>query len=146
MERRDFLKNCVLACGAGAVLSVALAGCKSIYEATSTLDNNRLKLKRTEFTDTEGQQRTFVLLRSEKLEFPIALYKKSHPELADVFTALSTKCTHSGCEVKPNNVSLVCPCHGSEFSNKGAVMNPPAERDLKQYTVTTDNENIFVQL
>jgi len=145
MERRDFLKTCVLACGAGTALSIALGGCKTVYEATSSLENNILKVKKTEFTDAEGKKRSFVLLRNTKSEFPIALYRTETVQ-QDVFTALSTQCTHSGCEVQPNNVSLVCPCHGSEFSNKGAVMNPPAERDLKQYTVTTDNENIFVQL
>lgn len=145
MERRDFLKNCFAACAAGAVLSIALQSCKSIYEATVSLDSNRLKLLKSEFTDSEGQARAFVRIRHEKLEFPVVIYKTTVNQ-QEVYTALSTKCTHSGCEVQPNKVSLVCPCHGSEFSNKGVVLNPPAERDLKQYSVTTDNENIYVQL
>lgn len=145
MERRDFLKSCFVACAAGVVIATALQSCKTIYEAGVALENNQLKLKKSEFTDAEGLPRAFVRIRHEKLEFPVVIYKSS-VEQKDVYTALSTRCTHSGCEVQPNKVSLVCPCHGSEFSNKGVVMNPPAERDLKQYLVTTDNENIFVQL
>lgn len=141
MERRDFLKSCVAACAVGSVLAVALQSCKTAYVATSTLENNRLKVKKSEFTDENSQARAFVVLRSSKLNFPIVVYKSN-----DVYTALSTECTHSSCEIQPNKVSLVCPCHGSEFSNTGKVLNPPAERDLKQYTITTDTDYFYVQL
>lgn len=141
MERRDFLKSCVAACAAGSVLAIALQSCKTAFVATSTLENNQLKVKKSEFTDENAQTRAFVVLRSEKLNFPIAVYKSN-----ETYTALSTQCTHSGCEIQPNKVSLVCPCHGSEFSNTGKVLNPPAERELKQYTITTDTDYFYVQL
>ncbi len=141
MERRDFFKTCAIACGAGVALSIALQSCKTAYMAASSLENNQLKVKKSEFTDENSQTRAFVILRSDQLDFPVAVYKSG-----DTYTALSTKCTHSGCEVQPNKVSLVCPCHGSEFSNTGKVMNPPAERDLKQYIVTTDTDYFYVQL
>lgn len=145
MERRDFLKTCFYATSAGAVMSVAMQSCKSVHYASAELENSRLKISKSEFTDQEGQKRAFVVVRNDKLDFPIAVYLKNI-EQRDKFIALSTRCTHSGCEVQPNKVSLVCPCHGSEFSTDGAVMNPPAERDLKQYHITTDNENIYVQI
>ena len=42
--------------------------------------------------------------------------------------ALSTRCTHRGCEVEPASDRLVCPCHGSEYSLDGAVLRGPAPR------------------
>lgn len=141
MERRYFLKTCFLACAAGAVTSAALAGCKSIYYAQASIADKVLSVKKTEFTDEKGKARGFVVVRNDKLEFPIVIYKST-----DMYTALSTKCTHSGCEIVPNAATLVCPCHGSEFSNTGKVLNPPAETDLKSYTVTTTSEDVLIQI
>lgn len=49
-----------------------------------------------------------------------------------VFTAI---CTHENCTIDrfqaPN---FVCPCHGSQFSQAGAVQTGPATRSLRQYT------------
>jgi Rieske Fe-S protein len=56
------------------------------------------------------------------------------------------ECTHKGCELQPHGSYLSCPCHGSEFNNKGAVQNPPAEHSLKTFNVITDNENIYVSI
>ncbi|HTF05305.1 MAG TPA: Rieske (2Fe-2S) protein [Bacteroidia bacterium] len=141
MERRSFIKTCALICAGGTAVSMLLSSCKSVYYATAVVDNKTITLKKTEFTNEEGVLRAFVVVRNDRLEFPICIYR-----FDKTYIALSTKCTHSGCEVQPNATTLVCPCHGSEFSNKGKVMNPPAESDLKQYIVTEDNENILVQL
>ncbi len=145
MERRDFLRTCLLACASGAVASIAFSGCKSVYYASYTIQNKHARFNKSQFKDENGKQRPFVVLRNVGEEFPIVVYALIEGEKTS-YIALSTKCTHSGCEVQPNKVSLVCPCHGSEFSNKGKVLNPPAENDLQQYQVTEDNENIIVQL
>jgi Rieske Fe-S protein len=50
------------------------------------------------------------------------------------FTALTATCTHEGCTVSGyQNGSYVCPCHGSQFSTNGAVLNGPASRPLTSY-------------
>jgi cytochrome b6-f complex iron-sulfur subunit len=56
------------------------------------------------------------------------------------------ECTHKGCELIPQGDYLVCPCHGSEFSNNGQVLNPPAEDNLKTFITESDNENIYILL
>jgi glycine/D-amino acid oxidase-like deaminating enzyme/nitrite reductase/ring-hydroxylating ferredoxin subunit len=47
--------------------------------------------------------------------------------------ALSTTCTHLGCEVRfnPAERSWDCPCHGSRFAVDGTVLEGPAVRPLK---------------
>jgi cytochrome b6-f complex iron-sulfur subunit len=146
MERKEFIKTCGLACLGGVILSTGIQSCgSSAYYAKSTYVGNKLSVKKSEFVNaTEGQNsiRNFVLVKSDKLEFPICVYRFSESS----YSALSTKCTHSGCEVKPQQQLLVCPCHGSEFTNKGEVQNPPAEENLKTYKITTDNEFIYIEL
>lgn len=56
---------------------------------------------------------------------------------AQEYAALSTRCTHQGCDVNtPANGSITCPCHGSRFSLNGAVLTGPATQQLKTYTLT----------
>ena len=56
------------------------------------------------------------------------------------------ECTHRSCELETEGNYLMCPCHGSEFTNKGIVQNPPAEHNLKTFNLKIDNENIYIQL
>lgn len=76
------------------------------------------------------------------LEFPIYLYRFSDNE----YTALLMKCTHQGNELQASGNHLHCSVHGSEFNNKGVVAQGPAERNLRSFKVSFDNEKIFIDL
>ena len=54
--------------------------------------------------------------------------------------ALSNICTHLGCGVRYNGTQgiLQCPCHGSEYSLTGQVLQGPAVRPLTRYTTQLD--------
>jgi Rieske Fe-S protein len=45
----------------------------------------------------------------------------------------SAVCTHLGCTVAWNSLekSFDCPCHGSRFSNRGKIINGPANANLE---------------
>jgi len=61
-------------------------------------------------------------------------------------TALSSKCTHQGCEVGlPQSGKLTCPCHSSQFDETGAVLRGPATAPLKKYTASISGTVITVQ-
>jgi Rieske Fe-S protein len=51
---------------------------------------------------------------------------------AETFKILSLNCTHNGCPIETNNSgeSWECPCHGSQFSKLGCVLQGPAQRPL----------------
>lgn len=52
--------------------------------------------------------------------------------------ALYRKCTHLDCVVRWNEERrrFNCPCHGSQFSENGDVLNPPAPRPLVRFPIT----------
>ena len=54
--------------------------------------------------------------------------------------ALSSICTHQGCEVRYDRTGKVlnCPCHGSRFSLAGSVLRGPAASPLKKYATQFD--------
>jgi cytochrome b6-f complex iron-sulfur subunit len=50
------------------------------------------------------------------------------------FTALSSVCTHAACQITGySGSSFVCPCHGSQFSTSGKVLNGPAAANLRTF-------------
>ena len=57
------------------------------------------------------------------------------------FLALSRECTHLGCTVPwvDDEGRFVCPCHSSEYDEKGAVVSPPAPRPLDLYAIRIEN-------
>lgn len=146
MDRKEFLKTCGFACLGSTALATLVQSCASTnYFAQSALEESRILIRKTEFLKTEKEkttERKFVLIKSEKFGFPICIYKISETE----YSALLMQCTHKGCELHPQGNFLVCPCHGSEFTNKGVVQNPPAEENLKTFKTSTDNENIYILL
>ena len=146
MDRKEFIKTCGYACLGGTALVALLQSCASTnYFAQTAFEENRILIKKTEFLKTEKEkiaERKFVLVKTEKFGYPIGIYKINENE----YSALLLQCTHKGCELQPHGNFLVCPCHGSEFTNKGVVQNPPAEQNLKTFKTSTDNENIYIYL
>jgi cytochrome b6-f complex iron-sulfur subunit len=47
--------------------------------------------------------------------------------------AISTVCTHLGCTVNPTETGFDCPCHGSQYDDRGDVIGGPAPKSLAWY-------------
>ena len=145
MERRNFIKKCCFTAVGVPLSSGILQSCGSIYYAQSTLTNNVLSVKKSEFwsiVKEKKKNRTFVILTTETESFPICLYKVENNN----YVASLLRCTHQGCELNVGGGIYSCPCHGSEFSNTGKVLEGPAQDNLKTYIIKTDNENIHISL
>lgn len=144
MERRKFIKNCCFTSVGIALTGSVLQSCGSIYYATANRKGNRYVIAKSEFLKNENstETRPFVLIKSEDSEFPICVYKIEE----NTYVASLLKCTHRACELNVGGGIYSCPCHGSEFSIKGKVLEGPAEEDLKTFKIETDNENIYVIL
>jgi cytochrome b6-f complex iron-sulfur subunit len=55
---------------------------------------------------------------------------------ADGFYAISSVCTHLGCNVKRGGPGFECPCHGSQYDQNGAVVKGPAPKSLAWYSLS----------
>lgn len=139
MNRREFLDRgltlptCALVGG----LSLPLAGCIGFHYVNTTVEGNRLIIRRTDF----GEGR-FVLVDAPGLQLPLYVYRLDD----GAFSAVSTRCMHRGCQVEPAADHLVCPCHGSEYTNTGEVLKGPTQRPLRRLLVTADAERIVIEL
>ena len=61
--------------------------------------------------------------------------------------AVDSICTHQGCAVELLGKDLFCPCHGSSFNSiTGGVINGPAQRSLRSYSVSDVDGNIVITL
>lgn len=127
------------------MVAPALSSCQSTHYATGTIELNGLSIPKTEFTYLKKDKpviREYIIVRNDKLEFPIYLYRFSDNE----YSALLMKCTHQGNELQASGDHLNCSAHGSEFNNKGVVAQGPAENNLRSFRVSSDNEKIFIDL
>lgn len=144
MERKEFIKTCGYACLGGSALIALLQSCASTnYFAKTTYASSQIILPKSEFTEIKKNKiilRKYVLVRNAKFNYPISVHQLSE----DNYSALLMECTHNGCELQPSGNFLICPCHGSEFTNTGIVQNPPAEQNLQTFKTSTDNENIYI--
>jgi len=62
------------------------------------------------------------------------------------FLAIYRRCTHLGCAVPFDQGSgqFVCPCHGSEFTPDGDVLNTPAPRPLDLFQLSINEAGEIV--
>lgn len=144
MERRKFIKTCCYTAVGIPFGASLLQSCGAIYYAASTVENQRITVSKSEFIETkESKQRTrdFVLLNIQGLGFPICLY-----DVKGKYTASLLKCTHRGCELNVGGGIYSCPCHGSEFSTTGQVLEGPADQNLKVFKTETDEKNIYIYI
>lgn len=145
MERRKFIAHCCQTAIGIPVAASLLASCGTMYYAQVTTEADKLVVAKTEFTTLKrGKQAShkFVLLKTPQTSFPICLY---HFE-GDRYVASLLQCTHRGCELNVGGGIYTCPCHGSEFSTEGKLLEGPADQDLKTFIVKTDHEHIYIYL
>ena len=63
------------------------------------------------------------------------------------FVALTAICTHEQCTVTGFQSSrYVCPCHGSQYSTSGTVVQGPATRALQQFATRFANNVLTITL
>lgn len=65
-----------------------------------------------------------------------------------ILYAVSSKCTHLGCDVVYDRESglIVCPCHNSQYALDGSNRKGPAKRPLQRYDTTRRQGRVIVTL
>jgi Rieske Fe-S protein len=128
MLRRDFV---VLG-----VSAVALGGCAGVRYVTPRAEPGRLIIS------TVALMEGHAFVQAASMPRPVYVRRLDSGEVV----ALLASCTHQGCQPEPVADRLVCPCHGSEFSSLGLVLQGPAERPLTRYRVTEAADEIVIWL
>jgi Rieske Fe-S protein len=144
MDRRRFTTTCI-GCVSSVFIAPLLTACQSTHYVAGTIESDRLAVPKAEFTYLKKDQpivREYIIVRNERLEFPIYLYRFSENE----YSAVLMKCTHQGNELNASGDHLHCSAHGSEFNNQGIVAQGPAEANLRAFRISTDAANIFIDL
>lgn len=134
LSRREFTRHAGLALlsvsGAAALVT---ASCSNNGNPTGPASGGSLQIDLAKYASLEqvGGGQAFDYEGT-----PIYVFRTGDA----AFRALSRVCTHAGCTVSWNKSSdkFACPCHGSEFSEKGAVLRGPAKRALQEFTATYD--------
>ena len=122
-----------------------MQSCESIYYASASRSNNKLVIAKSEFLKEKKEKtitRNFVIVKAADYQFPICIYRTKE----DNYIASLLECTHNSCELNVGGGIYTCPCHGSEFSTTGKVLEGPAINDLKTFKTTTDHENVYIIL
>ncbi len=143
MHRKEFLKWCGGSCLSMIGLSWMAEGCTSVKYIQGAIVNRQLVIRKEEFVVVKNDKKSFlqyVIVKVDQLSYPVVVYRFSD----DLFTALLMECPHQHVELNANGSILTCPAHGSEFDNKGEVLQGPAEEHLTSFRVTVDHLNVYV--
>ncbi|MDZ4746148.1 MAG: Rieske 2Fe-2S domain-containing protein [bacterium] len=142
MQRSDFLRTTGIASltvlGGAVCITPLLTGCAAGKYIDGTEASGTITVPLSAFTD----QPSAIVRKTGMMKGPIHVVRNSD----NTFVALSLLCTHKGCVVRPVGNAFECPCHGSEFDSKGAVLSPPAKEPLVQYATTTDGTYVHIKL
>jgi len=139
MRRRDFVLRLPVL-GSGLALgasTLSLVACAGVRYVTPRMEGGRLVVPLSEL-EAAGE----LFVQSPAMSRPVYVRRLAGGELVAVLAS----CTHAGCQPEPAGDRLACPCHGSEFSFDGGVLQGPAERPLARYPVAIEGADVVVRL
>lgn len=138
IDRNEFIKASALLASAGAMVlgGAKLAhsqeeDAKPVWEANlgkiKELNEKEPTLVKAKFFDADG-----VMMDEEKL---YVRWEKINKNIGR-WIILSAFCTHLKCIIEFDETEEIfqCPCHGSQFSLEGEVLNRPAKHPLDDYS------------
>lgn len=145
MDRKEFIKVCGGTCLGLVGIALLNQSCTGTHYVQGSSTENKLSVLKTEFKIIKKNKpdfRKYIVVKNDKLDFPIIVYREDE----NSYEAMLMKCTHQGIELNVNGDILSCSAHGSEFSNKGEVIQGPADQKLKTFPVSVDEKNIYIQI
>lgn len=83
-----------------------------------------------------------VAVYFSNIQYPIVINRDDNNN----FYAIDPTCTHQGCQVDnydTGSFSMLCQCHGSEYSIDGRVVVGPAQYDLSVYPSRFDGNDLL---
>ena len=87
-------------------------------------------------------QNSLQFVRPKGWYYDIAVQKKED----NSYSALLLMCTHQENQLTPKATGFECSLHGSQFDQEGRVMKGPAERSLKKYNTSVNQNTLIIHL
>lgn len=134
-----------MACMSGMGMSMLLQGCVSSKSLSGKIVADDLVIPVSDFETKNGNEifyKKYIVVNNDLLQYPICVYRFNEKE----YSALWMRCTHQGTELQVFGDKLQCPAHGSEFNNRGAVQNGPADNTLRTFAVKIENNQLKISL
>ncbi|MEN9698868.1 MAG: hypothetical protein RLZZ301_66 [Bacteroidota bacterium] len=141
MERREFIKNTCVLCGALVgigVLNTSLSGCAPLPVFNLPQATGTIQIEATQIS----AESPVLLLKHPEFEYDIALVRLS----AQHYKALKLECTHQPNPLVPTKTGFQCSVHGSSFALNGQVTQAPALRPLKQFPIEVQGTMLLIAL
>lgn len=137
LPRRDFVRHLpVVAAGLAGGLTTTLSACAGTPYLAPTPAQGGLVVP-VDAVAAEGH----AFVQTADMERPVYVHRTESGD----WTAVLASCTHRGCQPEPFADRLVCPCHGSEFSATGEVLQGPADEPLTRYEVVEDGDRLIIR-
>lgn len=137
LPRRDFVRHLpVVAAGLAGGLTTTLSACAGTPYLAPTPAPEGLIVP-VDAVAAEGH----AFVQTADMERPVYVHRTQ----SGGWTAVLASCTHRGCQPEPFADRLVCPCHGSEFSVAGEVLQGPADEPLTRYEVVQDGDRLIIR-
>jgi nitrite reductase/ring-hydroxylating ferredoxin subunit len=140
IERRKFLTSACKACllaGAGFLISDLTACSPSTKIIRLPIMQDAVRFPAASFA-TESIQ----IVRPAGWYYDIAVRKTG----ADQYEALLLECTHQQNQLVVSPNGFKCNLHGSQFNLNGEVVKGPAERALRKFSASLDQDQVVIQL
>jgi nitrite reductase/ring-hydroxylating ferredoxin subunit len=125
-----------MAAAAGLSL-LSLQSCSSTLVVSSILDNNKIKVALSNFTNEVNS----ILVRAKELEYDILVIKVE----AD-YRAIYLQCSHENNPLNFASGKIVCNSHGSQFDLDGNPTVGPADKRLKRYAIERDADFLILSI
>lgn len=139
--RREFLQWCGLAAASAIGTPWFFVGCAGQLATYRTqVRNSQIHIPRQEAAVLD-QPDGLLMVHARGVSGPIFLRN-----VDGRIIALSSICTHRGCEVRVMPDLYQCPCHGSEYDLDGAVLAGPAKQALQRLTVKETANEFIIEL
>lgn len=138
MQRRNFIGNLAKGAGTLIVLPMLITACEEDSIVDPNGNDNLLKIDLTDAQNSALVSSGGFIIRNSVIII----------NSGGNYIALSSVCTHQGCQVSynANDSNLPCPCHGSLFSTSGSVLNGPADAPLATYPVIQNGDVLEIDL
>jgi nitrite reductase/ring-hydroxylating ferredoxin subunit len=147
MERNDTSRRSLLRLGMGTGVAAILSGCRLFgsrkADVVAQPQDHTVSLTPEESSALLAAEGS-LLIQPQGLADKILVIHGRDGGLH----AVSSICTHMGCDVRYDNDlgHIRCPCHGSQYGVDGHNIRGPAQRPLRQYAVRDSEGRIIISL